>query len=92
VRSPGGYVKASLDDYIGRTVLHFGDLDPKITWALGRIIRSGDQGLDIGANIGVLTLWMSKLVGAGGIVHALGPNPVLRHTLHEVRTHNGTDM
>jgi FkbM family methyltransferase len=76
-RSPGGMVQVPLDDYVGRAVYYFGDLDPKITWIIKRLLRPGDQVLDIGANLGVVTLWMSKLVAERGTVHAFEPNPML---------------
>jgi FkbM family methyltransferase len=37
--------------------------------------------VDIGANFGVLTLLMSKMVGPQGIVHAFEPNPTLVNIL-----------
>jgi FkbM family methyltransferase len=76
-RSPGGNVRISLEDYVGRAVFFFGDLDPKITWVLKQVLKPGDRALDVGANIGLLTLWMSKLVGPQGAVHAFEPNPIL---------------
>src|SRR5262245_47592751 len=52
----GGQVQVPLDDYVGRAAFLFGDLDPKITWVLRRLLKPGDFALDIGANFGVLTL------------------------------------
>jgi FkbM family methyltransferase len=77
VHSPGGYVRASMNDFIGRAVFFFGDLDPKVTWILRRLLEPGDHAVDVGANIGVVTLLMSKLVSPGGTVQAFEPNPVL---------------
>jgi FkbM family methyltransferase len=76
-RVPGGEVLASLDDYVGRSAFYVGDLDRKITWICKRIVRPGDVILDIGANIGMVTVWLSKLVGPTGLVHAFEPNPLL---------------
>jgi FkbM family methyltransferase len=87
-KSPGGDLRVSLDDYVGRAVFFFGDLDPKITWIIERLVRPGDWVLDVGANIGLLTLWMSKLVGPHGRVHAFEPNPVLCRFLENTFTHN----
>jgi len=52
------------------------------------LIQPGDQVLDIGANCGFLTLWMSKLVGPQGIVHAFEPNPTLYNSLKTTVAHN----
>ena len=38
-----------------------------------RLLRSGDTGVDVGANIGLYTLIMGKLVGVGGRVCAFEP-------------------
>jgi FkbM family methyltransferase len=87
-KSPGGEVQVSLKDHVGRSVFLFGDLDPKITWILKRLLKPGDRVLDIGANIGLLSLWMSKLVGPRGIVHAFEPNPVLCGILQSTLARN----
>jgi FkbM family methyltransferase len=76
-RVPGGEVLASLDDYVGRSAFYLGELDRKITWVCSRIVRPGDVVLDIGANIGMVTVWLSRLVGPHGRVHSFEPNPVL---------------
>jgi FkbM family methyltransferase len=76
-RVPGGEVLASLDDYVGRSAFYVGDLDRKITWVCSRIVRPGDVVLDVGANIGMVTVWLSRLVGLNGRVHSFEPNPVL---------------
>ncbi|WP_457767685.1 FkbM family methyltransferase [Cyanobium sp. ULC084] len=85
---PGGEVLAPLNDYVGRAAFYVGDLDRKITWICAQIVRPGDVVLDIGANIGMVTLWLSKLVGESGIVHAFEPNPELQRVLGETMIHN----
>src|SRR6516165_8855242 len=60
-QSMAGEIKVSLDDHVGRALYFFGDLDPKISWVIKRILRPGDLAFDIGANFGILTLLMSKL-------------------------------
>lgn len=88
-RVPGGEVLASLDDYVGRSAFYFGELDRKITWICGRIVRPNDVVLDIGANIGMVTVWLSQLVGHQGRVHAFEPNPVLCDRLVAAIGRNG---
>lgn len=88
IAAPGGYVRSSLDDFIGRTVFFGGDLDRKLSWLLRRFILPGDCVLDIGANIGIVSLLMSKLVGPSGIVHAFEPNPIVFETLAEAIVFN----
>lgn len=82
-RVKGGKVLGRLDDVIGRTAFYVGDLDPKISWVCTRIVKRGDTVLDIGANIGVVSLRLSKLVGPNGSVHSFEPNPELYRCLTE---------
>jgi FkbM family methyltransferase len=76
-RVPGGEVLADLDDHVGRSAFFVGDLDRKITWICKQIVRDGDTVLDIGANIGMVTVLLSDLVGENGHVHSFEPNPSL---------------
>lgn len=84
----GGYARVSLNDWLGRSVFLFGDLDPKLTWVLSRLIKPGDHVLDIGANIGLVTLLMSKLVGKDGLVHSFEPNPQAATLLRSALAYN----
>ncbi|HEX4241668.1 MAG TPA: FkbM family methyltransferase [Steroidobacteraceae bacterium] len=84
----GGEVLASLDDFVGRAAFYVGDLDRKLSWIYRRLIRPGDTVLDIGANIGIVTVGMAKLVGSAGRVHAFEPNPRLTQRLHQVIDRN----
>lgn len=90
--APGGYqVLASLDDYVGRAVYYFGDLDPKITWVCRRLVRAHDTVLDIGANMGLTTAILASLVGPRGYVHAFEPNPRLADCVAALVAHNGLE-
>jgi FkbM family methyltransferase len=64
-------------DFVGRSVYYFGDLDPKISWICRKILRPGDTALDIGGNCGVIALRMARLVGERGVVHTFEPQPHL---------------
>jgi FkbM family methyltransferase len=71
----GGKLSVSLDDYVGRAAFFVGDLDRKISAIVDRFVMPGDTVLDIGANIGLVSLRMAKRVGPTGTVHAFEPNP-----------------
>ncbi len=71
----GGDVLASLSDYVGRAAFFCGDLDPKVSWVCKKLVKPGDIVCDIGANIGIVTLLLSRLVGKQGRVLAFEPNP-----------------
>jgi FkbM family methyltransferase len=88
-RVPGGQVLAPLDDLMGRAAYYAGEHDRKITWICRKLIRRDDTVLDIGANLGMVTVHMASLVGSGGVVHAFEPNPrlvgLLRRAIHRNR-------
>jgi len=75
-------------DYVGRVVFFIGDLDPKLTWICRRLVGRGDTVLDIGANIGLVTMVLSKLAGPSGAVHAFEPNQNLLALLDETLPEN----
>jgi FkbM family methyltransferase len=84
----GGDVLAPLHDYVGRAAYYFGDLDPKITNVCRLLVKPGSTVCDIGANIGIVTLILSKLVGESGQVFAFEPNPRCFDALEAAVRHN----
>lgn len=66
-----------LNDFNGRAIYYAGDVDRKLSWICRRIIRTGDTALDIGANLGLVSLTLAQLVGDDGMVFAYEPNPRL---------------
>jgi FkbM family methyltransferase len=70
-----GYRWADLDISDGiQWYLYFGLFDPSHE-ALLALCRAGDVVLDVGANIGVTALRMSRAVGPTGVVYAFEPDP-----------------
>lgn len=84
----GGDVLAPLHDYVGRAAYYCGDLDPKISWVCRKLVNPGDTVCDIGANIGIVTLLLSRLVGNAGTVFAFEPNPPSYEALTAAIAHN----
>jgi FkbM family methyltransferase len=80
-RCPGGEILVPLSDAVGRCIYFTGDYDRKITWLCRKVLRLGDTALDIGANLGIVTLTMAKAVGKAGVVYAFEPNPRLQSLL-----------
>ena len=79
-RLGGKPILVPLDDFVGRSLYLMGDLDRKISALVSEFMKPGDVGLDIGANLGVISLRMASRVGKKGRVHAFDPNPrVLRY-------------
>ena len=77
----GHEILAPLDDFVGRAAYFVGDLDRKLSALVKTLVRPGDCVLDIGANIGVMSLLLAKCVGPTGSVHAFEPNPLIRRLL-----------
>ena len=69
----------------------WGTYEPEVVSALGRLLRSGDAAIDIGANCGVLSVIMSRLVGPGGKVVALDPSPRACERIRPQAHLNGTE-
>lgn len=55
---------------------------------LARVVQPGDCFVDIGANLGMLSLLASSRVGATGKVYAFEPNPVMVERLQRTIEHN----
>jgi FkbM family methyltransferase len=81
--SPGGPLLVPLNDAVGRCIYFTGDYDRKITWLCRKLLRPGDIALDIGANLGVVTLAMARFVGPSGWVHCFEPNPTMQNLLSQ---------
>ncbi len=95
-KTSAGNIRCSLGDYVGRAAYYVGDLDPKVTWIVRRLVKPGDVALDIGANVGLVTLMLARQVGQAGRVHAFEPNPtaasflrqsLLKNDLRQVTLH-----
>lgn len=87
-RVPGGEVLAPLDDHVGRSAYYAGDLDRKVTWICSKLVKNGDTVLDVGANLGLVTMWLSFLAGSKGAVHAFEPNFDRQDILEQVIKRN----
>jgi len=85
----GSMIFVNLDDYVGRPIYYFGDLDRKISWVFQKVLRPGDTVLDIGANFGLYTMYASKLVGQRGHVHAFEPQQNLAELIKKSAQING---
>jgi len=85
----GPLIYVQPDEYVGRTVSLFGDLDPKVSWVCNRLLRLGDTFVDVGANCGVVSLLGAHLVGPSGEVHAFEPQPESASSLRRSAAANG---
>jgi len=69
------------DAYVGKSLLAYGEFSEPEVAMLGRYITPGAVVLDVGANIGALTLPFARLVGPRGIVVAFEPQRLVYQTL-----------
>lgn len=88
----GSWVSLDLSSWQERITYFLGrymELDLELL--LGAILREGDQLVDGGANIGLLSLYAARLVGPTGRIHAFEPNPEAFARLEEHVRVNGTE-
>jgi FkbM family methyltransferase len=50
-------------------------IEPEVYGWMRSVLRAGDTALDVGANFGLHSMYMAKLVGDGGKVFAFEPSP-----------------
>lgn len=69
------------DQYVGRALEQYGEYQEAEIALFDRFIQPGDVVLDVGANIGTHTVWMSKRVGRHGSVLAFEPQRLVFYLL-----------
>ncbi len=73
----GGFtIEAHTDSKIERQMLT-GTYEPHLQRILDQYVQPGDVCLDIGANVGAMSLSLAKRAGHAGSVHAFEPAPML---------------
>lgn len=77
----GTFTLPLLDRYITRSMLAYGEYSPREAEVLASYLRPGDTAIDVGANLGTLTLPMARAVGAGGCVIAFEPQTMIHQCL-----------
>ncbi|MEQ7127290.1 FkbM family methyltransferase [Actinopolymorpha sp. B11F2] len=71
------------------SVIAFGAFEPDLHQYLERHVRSGMICFDVGANIGVVSVHLGRLVGQSGRVHAFEPVPAILERLDQHVERNG---
>ena len=69
------------DIYIGASLRKYGEFSGQETALFRMIVQPGRTVLDVGANIGVHTVDLSRLVGSAGAVHAVEPQRLIFQAL-----------
>ncbi len=76
------------DAAVGRHVVH-GSYEPEIEAIFRQLLRPGMGVVDLGANLGYFTMLAAHLVGPGGFVFAVEPNPDNVQLIEASRRLNG---
>lgn len=87
----GGYVvcvRPSEED-IGRAIVETRDYESHVRNAIRGLLRAGQTFVDIGANVGAITLMAAKIVGERGTVIAVEPYPANVQLLYAGIVQNG---
>lgn len=71
VQTPRFRVRCSPGDFIEAKLLYTGEYEPATVRALECLVQPGDVCLDVGANVGIITMTLASLVGPAGQVHAI---------------------
>lgn len=77
--------------FIDRQIMALGSYERDLHCYLEKLLKPGMVVLDIGANIGAMTLHMARLVGPTGKVMAFEPAPPILARLRENVTRNNLD-
>jgi len=71
----------SHDLYVGRSLDQYGEFSQGEVDLFGQVVKPGQVILEVGANIGVHTVWLAQAVGASGTVLAFEPQRIVYQTL-----------
>lgn len=78
-------------DYIGAMIFLFGEFDPAVSSVIRRLLRPGDQFIDVGANVGSETIPAASCCGVRGKVYAFEANPDAASMLKNSLEYNGLE-
>jgi len=76
-----GFININTGNMHEYEILFYSIYEPAITSIIKRLVKEGDVCIDIGANIGSLTLIMAFAAGRTGRVLAIEPNPQIARRL-----------
>lgn len=90
VRSAVGYILCPASDYaLLAILLDAGELEPGTRLLMQSLLRPGDHFVDVGANIGMLSLTAARVIGPTGRLWAFEPHPVTHDLLRRSLLLNG---
>lgn len=84
------------DTFVGQSLDFYGEYSEAEAQALAMLIKPGDTVVEVGSNIGTLTVPMAKIIGPDGILHCYEPQPstamllldnLMNNKIENVRVH-----
>ena len=75
------HIEVSLKDSIGSEIFKQRIFDLGVSECAWRLLKTGDQVIDAGANIGYMTMLFAARTGKAGVIHSFEPHPKVRATL-----------
>lgn len=85
----GSVLRCEATDLIQGCIIHFGVWEPDISAAIEDVVKPGETVVDVGANIGYVSLLASHLVGRSGEVIAIEASPSIFRQLTKNIEANG---
>jgi FkbM family methyltransferase len=73
VETAGFRMELDLREVVDSQVYYTGEFEPETVETIDRLVRPGDVALDVGANVGFVTLTLAVRVGEAGRVYAFEP-------------------
>jgi FkbM family methyltransferase len=86
---PGLYFRASLMSHVDVCLIREGTFEPETTQLFASLLAPGMTVFDLGANVGLYTLWAAHRVGPTGRVHSFEPTPYVANALRNNISLNG---
>jgi FkbM family methyltransferase len=77
----GWFLANSADHYIGAALIEYGEVAELEVKFLLSLVRPGDVVVEVGSNIGALSVPLAKAVGSDGLLVAFEPQPAIFRTL-----------
>lgn len=77
------------DSAIGRALSLYGEFAEAENLLMSHFVGPGDTVVDVGANVGTVTLFLAQAIGDGGRVHAFEPQQEIFHCLKNNVEMNG---
>lgn len=81
--APAVNLNIDLEDYLQRWIFCHYLADEPDYFLIDKILREGEHFIDVGANIGIVTLIASRAVGKSGRVYAVEASPSTRNLLEQ---------